>query len=181
MNHLVKLGLLGVVGRFHSTELIEFSRGQDVICRTERGLEVGQVLCSLDQDQGPRDGELLRLVSVDDRLIIERLDRFRDRAFLACQARISELGYNATLVDVEHLFDGEALYFYFLGPVSDEVNQLTEELAATYERKVRFRKFAETLASGCGPGCGTTASKCSSSGGGCGSCSVGCGIRAATS
>ena len=176
MKHLLKVGLLGAVGRFHSPNRQQYPRNCEVICRTERGLEVATVMCSLEEDSGPPDGELLRPVTPDDRLIIERLNRFRDRAFHACKSRLAELGQTATLVDVEHLFDGESLYFYFLGPVDEAVHELTHELAETYERKVRFRKFAETLATGCGPGCGTTASKCGSSGG-CSGCALGCGSR----
>ena len=46
-------------------------------------------------------------------------------------------------MDVEHLFDGQSLYFYFLGEVQPEWESLTTELAATYEAKVRFQPFAE--------------------------------------
>ena len=57
--------------------------------------------------------------------------------------------------DVEHLFDGAGLFFYFLGEVPAEAEHFTQQLAEQYETTVEFRKFAETLAEGCGPGCGT--------------------------
>ena len=88
----------------------------------------------------------------------------------------------ATLVDVEQLFDGETIVFYFLGPADDdepELAALTGELAALYEAKVQFRRFAETLTQGCGPGCGTeSAAGCGSA---CSSCAVagGCTTRSA--
>ena len=103
-------------------------------------------------------------------IILDRLERHRDKAFDACQRLIQERQLPGVLVDVEHLFDGESVFFYFLGEVNAELKALTDELGATYERKVRFKKFAETLANGCGPDCGTGESQCSS--GACGSCSV---------
>jgi len=120
-------------------------------------------------------GELLRQSGREDDLILERLDRHRDRAVHACEELLAERSITATLVDVEHLFDGESIYFYFLGETTPQLEAVTEQLAETYERKVRFKKFAETLANGCGPDCGTGESGCSS--GGCGSCSLagGCG------
>lgn len=172
VSHLVKIGLLGQIGRFSSVDGRQFVRHDEVICRTDRGLEVGSVLCPLDRNDTGQDldGQLLRPVTPDDRLIINRIHRFRDKAFAACNRLLEQRGLDAVLVDVEHLFDGQSVYFYFLGEVSDQVHDLTDELGVEYEKKVRFRKFAETLANGCGPDCGTGASKCSSSG--CSSCGI---------
>ena len=173
--YLVRVGLLGAVGRFRTPGVSEFSRDDQVVCRTDRGLETGVVLCCLrDQtDAEAVDGELLRVMGREDHLIAERLERFRDRAFLACQSKLRERNIVASLLDVEQTFDGGSIWFYFLGDVGSEVEQLTDELAEAYEAKVKFRKFAETLANGCGPDCGTGAS-C----GDCSSCALkGCGAK----
>ncbi|MEM9410670.1 MAG: PSP1 C-terminal domain-containing protein [Planctomycetota bacterium] len=116
------------------------------------------------------DGELLRPVTQDDQLIVDRIERFRDRAFHACESLLKKHGKHSILVDVEHLFDGQSLYFYFLGDVPDDVHRLTDQLADEYEKKVGFRKFTSALANGCGPNCGTEESKCSS--GGCSTCAI---------
>ncbi len=175
--HLVKLGLFGHIGRFSAADGGRFERDQQVICRTGRGLEVGEVLCCLESEQRGEtdDGLLLRKVSPDDRRIIERIDRFRDRAFTACQQLLNDRNLSAVLVDVEHLFDGQSIFFYFLGEVPKDVHYVTEQLVAEYEKKVQFRKFTKTLLNGCGPNCGTDAGGCQA--GGCGNCSLkkGCG------
>ena len=174
-DRLVKTGLLGAVGCFRAPDRQIYPRDAQVVCRTERGLEIGTVLCSIeDETRAPSpDGDLLRVVGREDQMLIGRLEQFRDRAYNACNKLLKERGSSAVLVDVEHLFDGESLYFYFLGQPDPEVEQLTSELAETYERKVKFRKFAETLASGCGPDCGTK--DCST--GSCAGCALagGCG------
>ena len=84
-------------------------------------------------------------------------------------------------MDVEHLFDGQSLFFYFLGEIDSEVTVLTESLAEAYEAKVQFRQFTESVTAGCGPDCGTEqAAGCASTG--CSSCSLssGCAARQAT-
>ena len=143
-----------------------------MICRTSRGLEVGEVLAPADQigDGGASDGSLLRRKTVEDELLIARIERHKDRAYQACREMLAERGISAVLLDVEHLFDGQSLYFYFLGEVTPEVEAVTAALADVYEANVQFRKFAETLSQGCGSGCGTE----EASGGGCGSHCVTC-------
>lgn len=171
--YLAKIGVMGRIGRFISTGQASFSHDDKVVCRTDRGVEIGSILCAIEEFDSVNiaaDGTVLRVLSTEDKLLQTRIEKFRDRAFSACQKLLLECGLNAILVDVEHLFDGNSLYFYFLGEVPDEVHQLTSELAETYEKKVRFKKFSETMANGCGPDCGTGESKCSSNG--CSSCAL---------
>lgn len=151
-----------------------------MVCRTSRGTELGEVLAADDRDAGEFDGTVLRKVTVEDQLLLARLEKHKDQAFRACQRLICERQLPAILMDVEHLFDGRALYFYFLGEVSPELDSLTSELAEVYESEVQFRRFTQTLTEGCGPGCGTegvAGQGCGSTG--CGSCAVAgaCGPR----
>ncbi|HEX3602368.1 MAG TPA: PSP1 C-terminal domain-containing protein, partial [Lacipirellulaceae bacterium] len=113
------------------------------------------------------DGDLLRGVTVQDELLQARLEKNRREAYEACASMLADSGLSAVLVDVEHLFDGQGLFFYFLGDVTPELESHTQRLAEAYEAKVQFRKFTETLIEGCGPGCGTEEAKGQ---GGCSSC-----------
>lgn len=164
------------VGRFTSVDAVVFPRGSRVVCRTSRGLEVGEVLGPADPASAS-DGSLLRGVTVEDDLLISRQERNRSEACAACQTLLEERQIDAVLMDVEHLFDGESLYFYFLGEVTPEVDQLTSELADAYDTQVRFRQFADVVTAGCGPDCGTEAGAgCGTS---CGSCAISgaCGVK----
>jgi hypothetical protein len=140
-------------------------------------LEVGEVLAAAeDAASEPFQGSLLRRVTVQDDLLIARLEKNREQAFAACSQRLLELPSPAVLVDVEHLFDGQSLYFYFLGETPPELDAMTSELAEVYEAKAQLQKFADTLTAGCGPNCGTEeAGGCGS--GGCSTCAVGCGAK----
>ncbi len=168
---------MGQVGRFRALDARRYPRGSRVIVRTARGLEIGEVLAPPAGEMSAReaDGTLIRGMTVEDQLLEARLLKNRDAAYEACQRRIDELGLGATLLDVEHLFDGQSLYFYFLGDTTPELETITDELAEVYEAQVRFRSFTETVVNGCGPGCGTDAA----SGAGCTSCATGCAVAGA--
>ena len=187
MTYLVQIGLFGEIMRFRSVGPAIYQRDAEVVCRTTRGLEIGRIVSKADlpfsnrpgSEDLPADpaepahdfqGTVLRTVTRDDRMIMDRIKKFKDRAFAACQELLVKRNVKATLLDVEHLFDGTSLYFYFWGETPNEVHALTTELSEIYDAKVKFRQFADRLANGCGPGCGTTASKCSTSG--CSSCAV---------
>lgn len=156
-HHFVRFGLISNVGRFSAVDALQYPRRARVIVRTGRGLEIGEVLSHTDQDAAPGkvDGQILRPMGVEDELLEARLQKYRDEAYSACTALLAEHGVQATLMDVEHLFDGQGLYFYFLGDPPHEAGEITKQLAATYETSVEFKRFSETLEEGCGPGCGT--------------------------
>ncbi|HEY2411753.1 MAG TPA: PSP1 C-terminal domain-containing protein [Pirellulaceae bacterium] len=173
--HFVRIGVLGSVGRFAAAGAERLRRGSRVVCRTRRGLEVGDILSAAESDFADpiieSEGEILRRVTVEDDLLIARLEKNRMGAYEACCQRLAERGSSAILLDVEHLFDGRSLYFYFLGETTPELDALTAELADAYEAKAQLQKFAETLTAGCGPNCGTEeGAGCGS--GGCSTCSV---------
>jgi cell fate regulator YaaT (PSP1 superfamily) len=169
--HLVRVGAMGQVGRFAAVDALRYPRHSRVIVRTRRGLEIGEVLTPSDNYDDARafaDGDLLRGMTVEDELLHARLEKHRHEAYAACASLLTERQMSAVLVDVEHLFDGQGLFFYFLGDVPAELESYTAQLAEAYETKVQFRKFTETLIEGCGPGCGTEEAKGQ---GGCDSCS----------
>ena len=133
--HVVRYSLLGRLGNFVAADAVRYERHSRVILRSERGLEIGEVLTppQAGDAKAPIDGQILRRMTVEDQLL-----------------------------------DGARLCFYFLGEVPPEAEMLTAQLAETYETAVEFRRFAETLTEGCGPGCGTEEAMGQ---GGCESCS----------
>jgi hypothetical protein len=168
--HLVRVGAMGQVGRFAAVDAVRYPRRSRVIVRTKRGLEIGNVLTEPDDADDGRayaDGDILRGMTVADELLEARLEQNRHAAYEACATLIAEHKLPTMLVDVEHLFDGQGLFFYFLGEVPPVIESYTGRLAEAYETKVQFRKFTETLIEGCGPGCGTEEAKGQ---GGCDSC-----------
>lgn len=174
-SHLVRVGAMGQIGRFVAAGGLRYPRRERVVVRTRRGLELGEVLAPPNSvEWAPEaDGKILRAMTPEDRLLGLRLEKDRHEAYKACVELISRKGPSATLIDVEHLFDGQGLVFYFLGDVTPELEACTEELAEAYETKVKFRAFTETLIAGCGSDCGTDKAE-----GGCTDC-VSCSVSQA--
>jgi cell fate regulator YaaT (PSP1 superfamily) len=177
-HHFVRVGALGNVGRFTSVDAVAYPRSTRVILRTTRGLETGEVLGGADEEAVRRnsDGSILRGMTVEDELLEARLEKNRQKALDACTALLVERRIAATLLDVEHLFDGRSLFFYFLGEVTPDVEAVTAELAEVYDAAAQFRQFSETLTLGCGPGCGTEEA---AGHGGCTLCATACAVAGA--
>ncbi|PQO48182.1 PSP1 C-terminal domain-containing protein [Blastopirellula marina] len=169
--HFVRVGVLGHVGRFTSVDAVAYRRGMRVICRTSRGLEVGEILAPAGEEEAASDGSIVRGVTVEDDLLIARLERNRREAFAACEKELSQRGLHVPLLEVEQLFDGGSLYFHFLGNVPPEVTELTDRLAETYNAAAGIGQFSKLLETGCGPGCGT-AEKAGGCGDSCSACSI---------
>jgi hypothetical protein len=140
-------------------------------------MEVGEVLSPPAGDETPErmDGSILRRMTIEDQLLEARLLKNRGAAYDACSTWLAGRQSPAQLMDVEHLFDGRTLVFYFLGEQPAELEAMIEELAELYDARAQVRQFADTLTAGCGPGCGTDAA----TGAGCGSCATGCAVASA--
>lgn len=175
--HLIRLGALAHVGSFSSVDAVRYPRGSRVVLRTARGLELGEVLTpGIERfGDGTADGTILRGMTAEDELLEARLSKNRREAYEACAARIRELGSEATLMDVEQLFDGRTLVFYFLGEPPPELATVTDDLAAAYDAEAQIGRFAEVLTNGCGPNCGTDEAGDSA----CSFCETGCAVAEA--
>jgi len=160
-NYFVRIGAWGDVARCRAAGGESYRRGTRVICRTPRGLEIGQVTAESDfsgTDDAGEIGEsfamILRATTAQDELLISRLEKHRCEAIVECRKCLAEAGSAAVLLEVDQVFDAGTLVFYFLNPPDENDTQLVERLAASYESRVRSGHFAKLLAQGCGPGCG---------------------------
>lgn len=168
-HYLTRVGAFGAVVRCSPVDDAGYRRGMRVVCRTERGLEIGQVTAAVPATDAS-EGVILRRAATEDELLDARLRKYKTQAVQRCQAALLIEAPETTLLEVDQLHDGRTLIFYFIGPVSSDVQALTDRLAEEYERKVRTRHFAKLLAEGCGPGCGTK--EAGGCGGGCAVCVV---------
>lgn len=173
---LLRVGPLGQIGRFSVGDVGGLARGQRVVCRTARGIEVAIALGFAEESGGgveQSDGRVLRRTTPEDELLLSHLGQLGEEAFQSCTAWLRQQSIAATLLEVEPLLDGRTLYFHFLSDVDEQVQQHLDQLVEIYEQRVRESKFANLLEHGCGPGCGTAAAKngCGSRGG-CAVCKI---------
>ena len=163
LTYFVRIGVLGEPARCHSGGPGRYQRGVRVVCRTELGLQTGEVCSEASPLEGERFGgqvvqampRILRAMTDQDRLLEQRLQRHRRQAVEACRRELAASGSAALLLDVEALLDRATPLFYFLGDPGPQATALVERLASRFESRVRSSHFAKLLAEGCGPGCGT--------------------------
>ncbi len=171
----VRLGALAEI-QIAESEL-ELSRGSRVVLRSARGVELGEVVSpateSYIREEGVAPMKVLRLIGRQDEWLLGRLERHKRRAIEKCRQGLLQRQSDATLLDIDHLFDGSSIVLHFLGNVDSETEEYVRLLASEYESIVRTGPLAKLLSEGCGEGCGT------SSGGGCGGNCGGCSIASA--
>lgn len=123
-----------------------YSRGAQVIARTQRGLETGEVLCEatdhvLASMEDPKNGQILREQNDDDLRELQRLFEQERGEHEICLQRISELELEMQLVDVEHLYGGERVVVYYLAEGRVDFRQLVKNLAKEFQTRIEMRQI----------------------------------------
>lgn len=165
--YLVRYGALGWVARFGSIEPIDCDYRDRVLVRTDRGLEVAEVLAVpgtdglLPSEITPHKptGEVLRRLTEgewEQAAQSEELAEF----FADCQDRLSDRQLPVEVIDCERLFDGETIVLYYLGEQTAELGALAVALGEGRRERVIFHPVIDSPApTGCGSGgCGCHAS-----------------------
>lgn len=125
---------------------VAYRRGMEVIVRSDRGLEVGQVLCAATEDalshldQAP-SGQIVRAVSSDDLNEINHIDGSRQEKIVVCQRHIEALELDMKLVDVEQLFGGERLVVFYLSEERVDFRELVKQLANEFQTRIEMRQI----------------------------------------
>ena len=159
--------------------LAALTRGDQVICRTSRGIEMGTVLAVTRPEYIETDAtsKFIRKARPEDELLWRQLTSLSVEANRTCQAFLSHQNTPDVLLEVEPLIDGRTLYFHFLGTPSAKTEEYVQELSEIYQKSVASSRFAALLEHGCGPGCGTK-EKSGCATGGCAVCAIAGGCTA---
>ncbi len=154
--------------------VVQLDRGERIICRTARGIEMGEVLATTQPEyiECAAPGTFIRKSRPEDQLLWRQLTSLSVDANVACQAFLKVKASPDVLLEVEPLIDGRTLYFHFLGSPSPETDLHVQELSEIYQKSVASSRFAALLEHGCGPGCGTKEKSGCGTGGGCAVCAI---------
>jgi len=118
--------------------------GNDVILRTQRGVEWGQIVSVRERQPDERKpaGEVLRKATPSDydrqRDITERRQLEERRT---CKRLILKHKLPIKLVSVEHLFGGHKIIFYFVADGRVDFRQLVKDLAKEYRTRIELRQI----------------------------------------
>jgi len=142
---IVRHGAMRFLGEF-DPESGTYARGQEVVVRTDRGLEVGQVLCpatprAVELIAEPTRGRLIRVLTEQDRAERDRMREAEQRELETCTRFVQQRRLQMELVDVEHLFGGERIVFYFLAEKRVDFRELVKDLAREYQTRIEMRQI----------------------------------------
>ncbi len=143
--YVVRFGAMRALGVMTSRAKDEFARGDQVVIRTTRGLEIGQVLCQATDDalshldQAP-NGNILRGVTPQDANEARHLESTKEEKLRTCQAVIDQFGLPMKLIDIEQVFGGERIVVYFLSEDRIDFRDLVKGLAAQLQTRVEMRQ-----------------------------------------
>ncbi len=150
--YVVRHGVMRHLGVFSTRGGDRFARGMQVIARTSRGLEIGEVLCeatehaltamkSSNAGEAPKTGQILREQTDDDAGELRRLLEQQQEEHEVCEKRIAELNLDMRLVDVEHLYGGERVIVYYLSEERVDFRQLVKNLASEFQTRIEMRQI----------------------------------------
>ncbi|MDW8223579.1 MAG: regulatory iron-sulfur-containing complex subunit RicT [Gemmatales bacterium] len=149
--YIVRYGALRNLGLFawEDQEAQPLRRGTRVLVVTDRGTEVGEVLCpatpSAAESLGAtRPGQLLRVLDDNDERHLVQLRVQEQHAREVCQRWIARLALPMRIVEVEQLFGGERVVFYFLAqPPESRVDfrELVREVSRELRQRIELRQI----------------------------------------
>ena len=145
-DYVVRYGAMRFLGVFSPNGGGVYRRGMTVIARTDRGLEVGEVLCEVTDGtlaamKDPGAGQVLREMTPEDRNELGRLRQQARQEIDVCQTHIDRLGLKMQLVDIEHLFGGERIIVYYLAESRVDFRELVRVLAGEFQTRIEMRQI----------------------------------------
>lgn len=144
--YIVRTGVMRALGVFSAGRDDTYLRSAQVVVRTERGQEMGEILCeatdaALAHLQDPGTGQILRGMSADDHRERSRVLNLARQEFQTCQRLIEQEKLEMRLVDVEHILGGERIVVYYLAENRVDFRELVRLLAAEFQTRVEMRQI----------------------------------------
>ena len=142
--HIVRHGAMRMLGAFDADTNVP--RLERVIIKTERGLETGEVLCpatpqAIEHLVEPTFGSIIRSMNDDDCHRAESLRELQRKEFDAACKMVAEHKLAMQLIDVEHLFGGERLVFFFLAEKRVDFRELVKTMAREFQTRIELRQI----------------------------------------
>lgn len=146
--YVVRYGTMRLLGDFEGRRQQSLRRGEEVVVRSDRGVEWGTVLCTATDKTGTylgqnksSGGRILRVASDEDRKSrLENIEREK-QAFAVAGQMISERSLQMQLIDVEQIFGGERIIFYYLSEKRVDFRELVKLMAREFNTRIEMRQI----------------------------------------
>ncbi|WP_437187346.1 PSP1 domain-containing protein [Planctomicrobium sp. SH668] len=145
--YVVRYGTTRLVAEFATKSGEDYARGSQIIVRSHRGTEWGEVLCEATDrtreylGKAESSGKILRLVEVEDERTRDRLVLREQEIFQGCQRIAAQQSIAMQVVDIEHLFGGEKIIVYYLSEVRIDFRELVKLLAKEFQVRIEMRQI----------------------------------------
>jgi cell fate regulator YaaT (PSP1 superfamily) len=159
---VARYGLMRQTGMFGHDLGSPLAVGANLVIRTERGVELGEVIANVSDRtcygyvarddlagylaasgaEGPlkQIGRALRLANAQDVIDHRHLQSSAHEEAAFCKRQIRELALKMKLVSVEHLLGGERIIFNFSSEVRIDFRELVRRLAHEYRTRIEMRQ-----------------------------------------
>lgn len=130
---------------FFSPGDIKFTKGQNVIVETARGIEFGEVVTenreiSEEHIVMPLK-QVIRAADENDIKKAQENNQKGEDAFILCEKKIAEHKLDMKLVDVEYTFDNNKILFYFTADGRVDFRDLVKDLASVFRTRIELRQI----------------------------------------
>jgi cell fate regulator YaaT (PSP1 superfamily) len=168
---LVRYGTISEVARFDTDADLTLERGNRVVVKSHRGMEIGTLLEDVSRrtnGNGAKDANepsdlcILRPATDEDEQAVSRLKDECEQQFASWQRRIDEWQLRLELIDLEWTLDKSKLILYVLNDRGPECTKLALQAAAAGLGTVEVQPvgpegpIVQSPEGGCGSGhCGS--------------------------
>jgi cell fate regulator YaaT (PSP1 superfamily)/nitrite reductase/ring-hydroxylating ferredoxin subunit len=140
----VRYGKMRMVARF-KTERDDLRVRDRCVVRTDRGKELGEVLTPLQPipEAVPAESlwDVIRRANTEDLINIERLDKENiPRALKTCRELTQKLNLQMKVTDVDYVYGGERVIFYFTSETRVDFRELVRLLAHEFRTRIELKQ-----------------------------------------
>ena len=146
VSYIVRHGVMRFLGDFTPELSATYIRGQQVLVQSDRGLEAGDLLRESTPEAiayltEPTRGTIVRAMTEEDLVYLEKLKAKENEAYIQGGEFIGQRSLQMELVDVEWLFGGERIIFYFLAEKRVDFRELVKDLAREFRTRIEMRQI----------------------------------------
>jgi cell fate regulator YaaT (PSP1 superfamily) len=161
---LVRYGRMNMLGFFEHRENRISKTDSRVVIKTNRGLELGYLVGQLsayrsgqlklseeqiqeyfedsDIDFTPtKSGKFVRYATTEDISEERHLRKISKEEMECCKRFVKEMELPMKIVDVEHVFGGERIIFYFMSDGRVDFRELVKKVAHEYQTRIEMRQI----------------------------------------
>jgi cell fate regulator YaaT (PSP1 superfamily) len=161
---LVRYGRMNMLGFFEHRENKISKTDSRVVIKTSRGLELGYLVGQLsayrsgqlklseeqiqeyfedsDIDFTPvKAGKFVRYATHEDISEERHLRKISKEEMECCRRFVKEMDLPMKIVDVEHVFGGERIIFYFMSDGRVDFRELVKKVAHEYQTRIEMRQI----------------------------------------